>query len=84
MSNQVDGKTLCLLCTIKYKKDQFKKRNGTSSSGAVSGGYSATKRSRSSEHGSKPAETGYVVRTWVVMVGGVMPCLGYLLNLNVL
>lgn len=55
---QVDGKTLCLLCTIKYKKDMFKKRNGTS---AVSSG---TKRSRhhTSGHRGKQTETdaGYV------------------------
>lgn len=30
IKRKVDGKTLCLLCTIKYKKDQFKKRNGAS------------------------------------------------------
>lgn len=57
---QVDGKTLCLLCTIKYKKDQFKKRNGTGHSRAGSGGHSATKRSWSlqdSELKTKPVES---------------------------
>lgn len=60
---QVDGKTLCLLCTIKYKKDQFKKRNGTSSKSAAN---SSAKRSRNhtSEHMAKKmeAEPGYA---WV-------------------
>ena len=51
---QVDGKTLCLLCTIKYKKDQFKKKNGTSSRPTTSEVHSATKRSHghASEHKS--------------------------------
>lgn len=43
VKKKVDGKTLCLLCTIKYKRDQFKKRNGTCGRSAEN---SAAKRPR--------------------------------------
>ena len=62
---QVDGKTLCLLCTIKYKKDMFKKRNGTS---AVSSGNSSAKRSRHHTRGKQTeADAGYVVMDMCLM-----------------
>lgn len=61
---QVDGKTLCLLCTIKYKKDQFKKRNGADHSRAGSGRHSSGKRAwqqQDSEHKAKSeADSGSV------------------------
>lgn len=58
VKRKVDGKALCLLCTIKYKKDQFKKKHHSSNgktvpSSSTSVGTANRSHHRSSEHRTK-------------------------------
>ena len=47
---QVDGKTLCLLCTIKYKKDQFNKKKKSVTTTSVTSSSSKRPHYSSTHH----------------------------------